>query len=437
MTLAEFKYLAANTTQGLLTYGNYVAQMYWAPGYVAPSFGSYGNEVIILFNIYPGNVIRVDAIGLQISNFPLEVLEQVIAIDVKIPGIGPMQNVQTMDSDVPYRQVEKTVNGPYFIYAFSPEDQRIVINSPTTGSEGYEEYSSLTVLEYPSVSFLRRAVDYDLELIINKARESSYIYKCDRVNPTPTSKTNPVNLTNILTNAAPFATIQDSNYTSTPWVNARYQGSKLDTTTNTGTDPFLQGAFFQGAFFTKDVTDSYIENLVATGNITYIDYFAVSKLLTPAYTVESLNLELSTDINTTSSILQTVTSTLPASNTNIAIGDLLQISSKNTGEFTGEVLKVNTPTPPGLYAPYEFLTRNTLSGETSAINTVRSYSKTSREGYLVGGTVYKIVPVQVLQIGKAKTTAVQEGKLKIKGTEGILTLSIDGYVISGSTRAFI
>lgn len=437
MTLAEFKYLAANRTEGLITFGNYVTQVYWAQGYAAPGFLSYGNEIIILFNNYPGNIVRVDAIGLKLTDYTLELLEQVTAIDINIPGVGPIQNIQTIDSDVPYRRVEKTVNGPYFIYAFSPEDQRTIINSPTTGSEGYEEYSPLMLLEYPVVSFFRKAVDYDLELVINKPRESSYIYKCDRVNPTPTSKTNPVNLPNILANATPFATVQDSNYTSTPWVNARYQGSKLDTTSNTGTDPFLQGAFFQGAFFTKDVTDAYIENLVSTGNIVYIDYFAVSKLSTPAYTVESLNLELSTDINNTTLILQTVTSTLPASNTDIAIGDLLQISGKTTGDFTGEVLKVNTPTPPGIYTPYEFITRNILLGETSAINTVRSYSKTSREQYIAGDVIYRIVPVQILQIGKAKTTAVQEGKLKIKGTEGILTLSIDGYVISGSTRAFI
>ena len=436
MTLAEFKYLAANTTQGLITYGNYVAQLYWAQGYAAPGFLSYGNEVIILFNNYPGNIVKVDAIGLKISDYTLELLEQVTAIDINIPGAGPIQNIQTVDSNVPYRRVEKTVNGPYFIYAFSPEDQRITINSPTTGSDGYEEYSPLMLLEYPVVSFFRKAVNYDLDLIINKPRESSYIYKCDRVNPTPTSKTNPVNLPNILANAAPFATVQDSNYTSTPWVNARYGGSKLDTTLNTGTDPFLQGAFFKGAFFTKDVTDSYIENLVSTSNITYIDYFAVSKLPTPAYTVESLNLKLSTNINT-SSILQTVTGILPASNTDIAIGDLLQISNKTSGDFTGEVLRVNIPTPPGLYTPYEFLTRNVISGETSAINTVRSYSNTPRTDYLAQDTVYRIVPVQILQIGKAKTTAVQEGKLKIEGTEGILTLSIDGYVISGSTRAFI
>lgn len=437
MTLAEFKYLAANTTQGLLTFGNYVTQLYWPSGYVAPSYGTYGNEVIILFNIYPGNVIRVDAIGLQISNFPLEVLEQVIAIDVNIPGVGPMQNVQTADSDVPYRRVEKTVNGPYFIYAFSPEDQRIAINSPTTGSEGYEEYSSLTVLEYPSVSFFRRAENYDLELIINKPRESNYQYKCDRVNPTPTSKTNPVNLPNILANAAPLATVQDSNYTSTPWVNARYQGSKLDTATNTGTDPFIQGAFFQGAFFTKDVTDSYIENLVSTGTITYIDYFAVSKLAAPAYTIESLNLKLTTPLASTGSILSTTTNSLPATDTKLVIGDLLQISAGDTGIFRNEVLRVTTPTPPGLYSPYEFLTKSTISGETSKIKTLRSYSNTPRTDYSVGDTVNRIVPVQILEIGRAKTTTVQEGKLKIKGTDGILNISIDGYIISGSTRAFI
>jgi hypothetical protein len=220
-------------------------------------------------------------------------------------------------------------------------------------------------------------------------------------------------------------------------VNARYQGSKLDTATNTGTDPFIQGAFFQGAFFTKDVTDSYIENLVSTGTITYIDYFAVSKLTAPAYTIESLNLKLTTPLASTGSILSTTTNSLPATDTKLVIGDLLQISAEDTGIFSNEVFRVTTPTPPGLYSPYEFLTKSTISGETSKIKTLRSYSNTPRTGYLVGDTVHRIVPVQILEIGRAKTTTVQEGKLKIKGTDGILNISIDGYIISGSTRAFI
>lgn len=437
MTLAEFRYLAADTSLGLITFGNYVETLYWTSGYVSPATDTYGSEVIILFNTYPGNIIKVDAIGIKIENYSLEELEQVIAIDVRIPGIGPVINVPTIDSDVPYRRVEKTVNGPYFIYAISPEVQRPIILAPTTGSQGYEEYNTNVVLEYPTVSSTRTAINYDLELVINKARESNYTYKCDRVNPTSTSKTNPVNLGNILAEASPHASIQDSNYTSTPWINARYEGTKIDKAGNSGTDPFLQGAFFQGAFFTKDVTDSYIENLVTTGNITYIDYFAIGNLAIPAYTVESLNLKLSTDVYLTSSILNTITEALPASNKNIVIGDFLQINAAGTGIFNDEVLRVTNPTPPGIYSPYEFLTRSSLTGETSKINTIRNYSNTFRREYIAGSSVYRIVPIQLLQIGKVKTTPVQEGKIKIKGSDGILNISIDGYIVSGSTRTFI
>jgi hypothetical protein len=51
--------------------------------------------------------------------------------------------------------------------------------------------------------------------------------------------------------------------------------------------------------------------------------------------------------------------------------------------------------------------------------------------------VYRIVPIQIVQLGKAKTTPVEEGKIKIKGVEGILTISADGYIVSGSTRTVI
>jgi len=435
MTLAEFKYLATDLTIGLSTLGSYVATTYWPSGYTIPSSG--GSEVIILFNTYAGGVIKVDAIGIKISNYTLEDLELVTSIDVHIPKAGGIVNVPVSDSDLPYRRVEKTVNGPYFIYAITPEDQRQVIIQPTTGSAGYEEYTSNVVLEYAKTSIVRSNSNYDIESPISRARESLYTYKCDRVNPTPSSKTNPVNLSNILNNAALPAGIQDSNYTSTPWINARYEGSKIDTNTNKGTDPLLQGAFFQGAFFTKDVTDAYIENLVDKGTIVYQDYFAVGRLATPGYVVEPLNLSISTRTSYSSSVIETVTINLPASNKDIAIGDLLQIGSTNGGGFNNEILRVTNPNPPALYSPYEFLIRSDISGETSKINTTRNYTNTSRADYNAGNIVYRIVPVQILQLDKAKTIPVQEGRIKIKGVDGILTTSIDGYIVSGSTRAFL
>jgi len=435
MTLAEFKYLAANRTAGLSTLGNYVATTYWPSGYSLPAVG--GSEIIILFNTYAGGIIKVDAIGIKILDYTLEELEQVVSIDVNIPKLGGVINVPVKDSDVPYRRVEKTVNGPYFIYAIAPEERRQVIIQPTTGSSGYEEYTSNAVLEYAKTSLIRQGSNYDIESPINKGRESLYIYECDRANPTPSSKTNPINLPNILNDAAPHADVQDSNYTSTPWTNARYEGSKIDTITNNGTDPLLQGAFFQGAFFTKDVTDTYIENLVDKGNIAYEDYFAVGRFSTPTYAVEPLNLEISTNISYSSSILETVTAYLPSSDKNIAIGDLLQIGYTVGGNFSEEILRVATPNPPALYSPYEFLIRSALSGETSKINTVRNYTNTSRSDYQPGSTVYRIIPVQVLQLDKAKTTPVQEGRIKVKGADGILTLSRDGYIVSGSTRTFL
>lgn len=435
MTLSEFKYLAADTTLGLSTYGFYVSSSYWSSSYSIPAEG--GSEIIVLFNTYAGNIIKVDAVGVNIADYALEDLEQVTSIDLHIPGIGPIIYVPASDTDVPFVRIEKTVNGPYFIYAISPEDQRPVIIPPTTGSYGYEEYRSDVVLEYASISLMRKTGDYDLELPINKARESSYAYKCDRFNPTIASKTNPVNLNNILNNAAPLASIQDSNYTSTPWINARYDGSKIDTVTNNGTDPFLKGTFFQGTFFTKDVTDTFIENLVTTGNITYIDYFAIGSLATPAYTVQDLNLKLSVNLAITGSILDTTTTYLPASSTNIVVGDLLQIADQTTGNFSSEIIKVVNPTPPAIYYPYEFLVRSTLTGETSKIKTSRDYTSISRPNYLAGNILYKIVPIQILELGKAKTTPVQEGRIKIKGVEGILAISADGYIVGGSTRTVI
>ena len=115
----------------------------------------------------------------------------------------------------------------------------------------------------------------------------------------------------------------------------------------------------------------------------------------------------------------------------------MQIADQTTGNFSSEIIKVVNPTPPAIYYPYEFLVRSTLTGETSKIKTSRDYTSISRPNYLAGNILYKIVPIQILELGKAKTTPVQEGRIKIKGVEGILAISADGYIVGGSTRTVI
>ena len=97
----------------------------------------------------------------------------------------------------------------------------------------------------------------DYNPIISNATENrqSVIYQqADRNN----SNVIPGNFTDILNLTAVPAQVQDSNYTSTGWTNARYNGSLTSAETYRGILPTVTGKIFSGEVYSSKVADSLI-----------------------------------------------------------------------------------------------------------------------------------------------------------------------------------
>lgn len=313
---------------------------------------------------------------------------------------------------------------------------------PTSGTGyaifGIPQYYTSLYVEYISSTLKHQGVDYDTTERIDTATESTSIYKVDKStqsstgNNLTTSRTSPINLHSILNKQSPFASVQDSNYTSIPWRNARYDGSIMTTNNNQGYPPFTHGSFIEGAFFSKETSDSYIDNLITTNTIEYRQYFSLSQLDTPQYLLEDLNLITTAEFTTSGSVLELRTGEITTPSKDIALGDVLVLTIPNQAESPIERLQVTTPNPPALYSPYEFRIKTATVGEFSSIKLTRGYTNTPRSSYPASSSLSRVVPVRILELSNSKLTPVIDGKFKTKGRQDTLFLSIDGYVVSGS-----
>jgi len=397
-----------------------------------PGIGSPNTKVITLFNTSSATTSTIDAIAIRIGDTTVKELREATELTLQLPDVTEYLHVSLISSTYPPRTVDTSITYSYFVYEFYPPSQRRVITTPTTGSNGYQEGSVNYLLE-PTGTTVRSSIsDYSVLIgTVGESRESTYIVKADRSSIRITgSLLNPINIGNIVNNTAEPADVQDSNYRSTPWRNSRYEGSKLATTNNGNIDPFIQGNFIEGAYFSKNSPDSYIRSLASGGNIEYTTYFSTGKLTIPRYVVEDLNLKLyGTAATSTTTTLQLSSSTSPF-NKQLVLGDLL-IFSGSSG-YSTEALRLSTPTG-STYTPYEFLSR-TSTKETARILTLRGYSSTKRVSIPLGSACYRIVGTKLYNIVGSSILASKEGKVIIKGMDEVLYISTDGLVISGSAR---
>jgi len=417
--------------------------------------GSSTNKVLININAF-GSSYRIDDIAIRVED-NLTQLQQAVTITLGVSGSTQRVYIPVNSSSTPVRVVDnlllQTVDnlgvdqGAYFLYSILTANQRVVVSKPNT------IYTTDVVIESPIGITNQILQDYSV-LTGNTAtsRESDFIVESDRSYRTSTSNTNPVNIFSIINNVAIPAKVQDSNYTATGWSNARYNGSKVNTTTNFGTDPFLQGTFFEGAFFAKDTADSYI--LDPTTILGYSQYFYSGKLDSLEYTLENLKLHVfgapNKSLLLTASITPGTTPTTPP----LFVGDLFRIqqqpnlSGPNAPSiFSQEIYEMIAPTGSQDYYPY-LGPVNVIGGNQAlwSLQIKNNYNNTpsfplnfSGQGTQTGATIaynsytlYRIVPSRVYSIKGTVVQPTEQGKVRIKGVETIVYTNNNGYVLSGS-----
>ena len=396
-----------------------------------PDLASDGCNIITLFNTSSDAALStIDAIAIITGSFTITELREAVELTFKTPSGSEYIHIPLQSSTIPRRLVNKNIVDSYMVYELYPPELRITIQTPNTGSDGYLQENSSYLLE-PTLTFKRFSTsDYNVLVgSIDESVESLYRVKSDRTSTRTTgSLLNPLNIDDIINNVAEPANIQDSNYSNTAWTNGRYEGSKITTITNGGTDPIIQGAFFEGAYFGINTEDSYILSASAAGNLTYEQKFCSGKLEVPRYILEDLNLKAYSKNFTGDLDRLSLSSSNTPSNINLSLGDLL-VFSGSSGR-SSEIVKVTNPTG-SEYFPYQYLKR-TPQKEVAELVVIRGHSNTKAVTIPESSNCYRITPATIYNLVAAKSTPVKPGKLIVKDLNEVLFTNSDGQVYSGS-----
>lgn len=403
------------------------------------TIGALSEQVLLNYNPY-GSLYKIHAIAVRIEKGNLDQLQQATSISLK----GPLEDVLQIkvdNSSTPLREVDRQVvtqvsGGQYYVYSILTENQRVVVSNPNSAL-----YTKDIIIE-PGIDITPIILQNYAAILgtVDKSRESDYIVHSDREYATSGSKTNPVNLASILTNQAQPASVQDSNYTSTGWINGRYEGSKLTYLNNHGANPFLKGAFFQGSFFDRNIADIYIKELPPS-DLTYSEYFFSGELDSLRYELEDtlFNISVLSIDSTTQNYVGLAAGAWVIPKV-LNIGDLLVIQSGSAGNYYPEVLQMTTPAPGALpqYFPYTYYNQNSGSGATFATMRInRGVNDTPRIAQSNSGAnvkVFRIVPTTVYTIAGNNIQVARKGKMRASESSEVVYIGNQGAVYSGSKQ---
>ena len=214
-----------------------------------------------------------------------------------------------------------------------------------------------------------------------------------------------------------LAQAQDSLYSDTGWINARYQGTSTSRLTYVGVDSTLTGGSFEGTLYALTVLDTAIQNQ-EPGERSYETFFHTGVEAFPSYTTgsEYYSLIVNQNFNTVLEINTPANKPLPA------VGDILRLYSGGTD--TGEIIKVQAiesqPTV-GVYS----------------ITVIRGWNQTKQESIGSSYALRRINKSEVFKLQGSQAIGNGRGKLRIKQTGDIMYLDQLGQVVSASIAPIV
>lgn len=218
-----------------------------------------------------------------------------------------------------------------------------------------------------------------------------------------------------LSTSTTLASIQDSLYSDTGWINARYDGSSTNNKTYASIDSAIQGASFQGTYYPTSATDTDINNIDVSER-SYLEYFHTALQTYPEFTLVSPSLFFifGTQTSTTSTTLLIKPWTDNKPLKLYEPGDLIKV------EQTSEVMKVVS------------ITRLSANNDYN-LEVIRGWDNTPRTStFSDGDSIYKINTIRLFELEGSKPSPVKQGKIRIKDTGYIVHTDLLGYVVSGS-----
>lgn len=252
-----------------------------------------------------------------------------------------------------------------------------------------------------------------LEGSIERNRQSAYIMQADRykigtlANPTYLG---PLNIDKLLSGSATKADIQDSNYTSTGWINGRYEGTKTDRIDYL-TEPAISGKFFEASEFPSGSSQGQINYLISSSQVVYKEYFFAGAGDTPGFVDEYTSFKSTATYDQYSTAI-TVRAEIGTAPSPIKVGDLIRFLGSSEIMYVEAVGFQSTGT-------YTLLVR-------------RGYFGDPDTNIPVDQLLYRVKQVQIYNVVGNKLSGVPKGKILVKETGAIVTLDPLGFVISST-----
>ena len=310
------------------------------------------------------------------------------------------------------------VNGSYYFFTVDTVYVQN-INQITQGSS-YIEF-------LPAID---NALFYDspyntLNGSIQNQRRSSYIMQSDRYKAGTDDNPNyigPLNIDLLLVGSASLATVQDSNYTSTSWTRARYEGAKTSINDYKAV-PATTGTVFEGAEFPASSTPAEIQFLQQSGQLLYKTLFFTGVGDNPSTAANFSGYVLNgntfggTGIYTGITDEQTPITIRPEQ----TYGNIQRIPSP------GDVYKIDLELVKVITAG-----RTNVGGDIAYVLDVKRGYNSVSSSHTAFTRVDKVEPVQIFNITGNKLAGVPKGQILVKQTGTLNVLDQLGFIVSSS-----
>lgn len=217
-----------------------------------------------------------------------------------------------------------------------------------------------------------------------------------------------------LSTSTALASVQDSLYSDTGWINARYNGSSTNNETYASIDSAIQGVSFQGTYYPSSTTDTEIQNLDVSER-SYSEYFHTALQAYPTFRFDYPP-RFTIDGNQSSTTSTNILVKLYPYNKPFKTyqpGDLVVVESST------EILKVVS------------ITRLTAANDYN-LEVIRGWNDTIKAGFVDDASILTINTVRIFELEGNKPSPVKKGKIRIKDTGDIVATDLLGYVVSGS-----
>tara|TARA_R110002153_G_scaffold272383_1_gene441026 strand:+ start:8045 stop:9289 length:1245 start_codon:yes stop_codon:yes gene_type:complete len=234
----------------------------------------------------------------------------------------------------------------------------------------------------------------------------------------------PTNWDAIISGSAFPATIQDSSYSDTGWIRARYNGTSINSRGNAGVSPSFTGTPFQGEVFSSDTDNSYI---CSTNRKVrdILELLHTSTTPLPSFSSSSLGTTItSSSMNDTTS---GVTLIQPPTTGSIEIGSILLIANSSQ-----------------LVAPgYElFLVNKTkqLGGGIINVTVQRGYGDTPVTGHDALAPVFIVNPFDIFEFEQERLRYIKlisNSKIYVQGNNTVVDTDDFGNIINQTLCEYV